>query len=606
MARPSKPKRGLARGIAYWSMVLLVWLAIAVFALVVWYSHDLPDVDRVGLAGKRPSVTLLAADDTEILRFGDLYGGAIGLEALPKRLRQAVLATEDRRFYSHFGVDLFGLARALLANLRAGRIVQGGSTISQQLAKNLFLTPERTLKRKIQELLLAFWLEYQHSKDEILGLYLNRVYLGAGTYGVEAASQKYFGVSATQVGLLESAMLAGLLKAPSRLAPNRNPKAAHRRAGVVLDNMVAAGYLKPSQAKQAKRARIRSRPRRRLAGSRYFADWVLEQVPDYVGHSSVNLVVLTTLEPRLQSLAERAVAAVLDRHSRNYRMGQAALVAMTPEGAVRAMVGGRDYRQSQFNRAVQARRQPGSAFKPFVYLAGLESGLTPDSVLLDRPIEIDGWRPRNFNNRKHGRVTLRDAMARSINTIAVQVSERAGRRRVVETAQRLGITSKIVAHPALALGVNEVGLLELTGAYASFANGGRGVLPHGIREIQNASGQTIYKRRGGGGGPVMSARQLGQMHDMFRAVIDSGSGKRARLDRPAGGKTGTTQKARDAWFVGYTAQLVSGVWLGNDDAKPMRDVSGGGFAARIWRDFMTGAHKGLPKLTLRSARAGPD
>ncbi len=602
--RDTKAKRGTLAALLYWGMVAGVWLVIAIFGVVVWYSKDLPDVRQQGLAGGRPSVTLLAKDRSELFRFGDLYGEALRPDELPASLPHAVIATEDRRFYSHFGIDLLGLARAVTVNLGAGRIVQGGSTISQQLAKNLFLTPERTLKRKIQEVLLAFWLEWRFSKDEILGLYLNRVYFGAGTYGVEAASRKYFGVSARRVGVLESAVLAGLLKAPSRLAPSRNPKAALQRAEVVLANMVRAGYLTEAEADAAKQAKLRARSRRRISGARYFADWILEQVPDYVGHSDADLVVVTTLAPKLQDSADRLVETLLARQGEKHRIGQAALLAMTPDGAVRAMVGGRDYRDSQYNRAVQARRQPGSTFKPVVYLAGLESGLDPDSILVDKPIEIDGWRPRNFDGRHRGRMTLRDALARSINSVAVQVSERAGRRRVIETARQLGIASRLRPHPSLALGTNEVGLLELTGAYAAFANGGFGVLAHGIQEIRATGGRMLYKRRGGGAGRVVATRQLDQMHDMLQAVIARGSGRRARLDRPAAGKTGTTQEARDAWFVGFTGQLVAGVWLGNDDASPMHDVSGGGFAALLWRDFMTAAHQGLPALALRRSPAG--
>ena len=605
-ARSPRARHGLLRSLVYWSMIAVIWLVIALFGLVVWYSHDLPDVKQLGLIGDQPSVTLLAADGSEIVSFGDLRGEAVRLGELPATLPQAVLATEDRRFYSHFGLDAFGLARAMWANIRAGRIVQGGSTISQQLAKNLFLTSERTLKRKIQEVLLALWLEYEFSKDQILALYLNRVYFGAGTYGVEAASQKYFGSSARHVDLLQSAILAGLLQAPSRLAPTKNVKGARERAGVVLDNMVEAGYLTQAEADRTKRSRLVERPRRPVSGGRYFADWVLEQVPDYVGRKAGDLVVVTTLEPALQSLADKIVGEVLSQYGAKHRMGQAALLAMTPDGAVLAMIGGRDYQDSQFNRAVQAQRQPGSAFKPIVYLAGLESGLGPETVFEDRPIEIDGWRPRNVDGRFHGRVSMREGLARSINTIAVQVSEYVGRGRVIDTARRLGIASELAPHPSLALGTNEVGVMELTSAYAVFANGGRGVLPFGIQEIRAMGGRVLYRRRGGGLGAVVAARPLRQLQSMMEAVIDEGSGQRAEIGRPVAGKTGTTQNARDAWFVGFTGQMVTGVWLGNDDASPMRDVSGGGFAARIWRDFMRGGHQGLPVVALREPAAAPE
>ena len=596
-ALPSRRRRLLLGALRVsWRVVL--FLAIAVFALVVWYSHDLPEVEKLRAAGRPATVTLIAADGSTLASLGGLSGERIAISELPEVLPQAVMAIEDRRFRSHFGLDPLGLARAVLANLRAGRVVQGGSTITQQLAKNVFLTPERTWKRKIQEALLALWLEHQFTKDQILALYLSRVYLGAGTYGVEAASRKYFGRSAREIGLAEAALLAGLLKAPSRLAPTRNPKAARARAALVLDAMVAAGYIDASAAATAKQRRIRPRHRRAPA-SRYFADWIVERLPDLIGHPEGDLVIQTTISPKVQNAAYQAIGDVLARAGEKHRMGQGAFVALSPDGAVRAMVGGRDYEKSQFNRAVQARRQPGSAFKPFVYLAGLASGLTPDSIIEDRPITIEGWRPRNYKGRQHGRVTLRQALARSINTVAVRVSERAGRAKVIATARRMGIRSPLKPHPSLALGASEVGLLELTRAYAVLANGGHGVIPHGIAEIRDGRDRLLYRRSGSGPGRVIDARRVAQMHDMLGAVIREGSGVRARLGRPAAGKTGTTQDNRDAWFVGYTGDLVAGVWLGNDDGSPMHDVSGGGWAAIIWAEVMGKAHAGLPARPLR-------
>ncbi len=591
-------RQRVLRGALHVSWRVALFLVIAVFGLIVWYSHDLPDVEKLRAASQRPMVTLVAIDGSELATYGDLYGERIAVSALPKVLPQAVMAIEDRRFRSHFGLDPLGLARAMFVNLQAGRVVQGGSTITQQLAKNMFLTPDRTLKRKIQEALLALWLEYQFTKDEILALYLSRVYLGAGTYGVEAASRKYFGRSAREIGLAEAALLAGLLKAPSTLAPTRNPKGARARAAVVLDAMVASGYIDKARAASAKKRNIRPKPRRAPA-NRYFADWILERLPDLIGHPEGDLTIQTTIDPKVQNAAYRAIGDTLARASAKHRMGQGAVVTLTPEGAVRAMVGGRDYEKSQFNRAVQARRQPGSAFKPFVYLAGLASGLGPDSVIEDRPITVQGWRPRNDKNKQYGRVTLREALARSINTVAVRISERAGRKRVIATARRMGIRSPLKPHPSLALGVNEVGLLELTRAYAVLANGGHGVIPHGIIEIRDARGRRLYSRKGTGPGRLVDGRRVAQMHDMLGAVIREGSGTRARLKRPAAGKTGTTQDNRDAWFVGYTADLVAGVWLGNDSGKPMHDVSGGGWAAIIWADVMTKAHAGRPARPLR-------
>ena len=573
-----------------------VWAVIATGAVLAWYAYDLPDVDRALAATRQPTVTLLAADGAVIATRGDLYGLPVGLDKLPAALSRAVLATEDRRFYNHYGVDIIALVRAALANYRAGRIVQGGSTITQQVAKNLFLTPERTLKRKVQELLLAFWLESKLSKDQILAVYLNRVYLGSGAYGVEAAARRYFARPARRLTAYQSAMLAGMLKAPSRTNPIANPKAAARRTRVVLANMKAAGYLTADQAKAlAKRkgdARIPDR------AGRHFADWVLDRVSGYVTPGDRDLIVVTTLDQRLQRRAEAAVGA-------SGIASEAALVALSAEGAVLAMVGGRDYSQSQFNRATQAMRQPGSAFKPIVYLAGLEAGLTPDSTLIDKPLTVEGWSPRNFERTHQGPVTLRRALARSINTVAVSVSERAGRARVIATARRLGITAALGPGPSLALGAAEISLLEMTAAYVPFANGGTGVWPHAIQSIRDAGGREIYRRRGSGPGRVVAEAHVAAMNDMLAAAVDSGTGRAAAFGPPAAGKTGTSQNNRDAWFIGYTGHMVTGIWMGHDDGRSLGKVTGGGAPARLWRTFMAAAHEGLPSRPLPGLPARP-
>jgi len=568
-------------------------------------SSDLPDVDKAFNATRKPTVTVLAADGAVLARSGDVYGRLARLEQLPPALPAAVLATEDRRFYSHFGIDLIGLARAMVANIQAGKIVQGGSTITQQVAKNLFLTPERTIRRKFQELLLALWLEQKFSKGQILTIYLNRVYLGSGTYGVDAAARKYFGRPATAVSTYQAAMLAGLLKAPSSYNPIANPVRARARANQVLKNMVASGALSPARARRAGAERSRARSGVGLRGGRYFIDWVLEQVSGYVNPGDRDLVVQTTLNPGLQRLAEREVEKALAAKGKKAAIGQAALVAMTPSGAVRAMVGGRSYAASQFNRATQAGRQPGSAFKPFVYLAGLESGLRPDSVLVDEPVAIGNWRPANFNRRFQGPVRLRDALARSINTVAVKVGEKAGRGNVIATARRLGLMGNFKPTPSLALGVGEVRLLELTAAYAPFANGGAGVWAYGIEEIRDAGGRTLYRRGGSGPGRVVAAEHVAAINDMLSAAVAEGTGKKADIGRPQAGKTGTSQNFRDAWFIGYTADLVTGVWMGNDDARPMNKVTGGGAPAELWRAVMAAAHKGLPSRALPGLTPGP-
>lgn len=590
--------------VAKWTAAAAIWGVVAALLVGGWYATDLPDVDAALKATRKPTITLLAVDGTAIARRGDLYGLPVQLADLPPDLPNAVLATEDRRFYSHFGLDIIGLARAIVANIKARRIVQGGSTITQQAAKNLFLTPERSLKRKVQELMLALWLEHKFSKQQILTIYLNRAYLGAGTYGVDAAARKYFGKPATRVSTYEAAMLAGLLKAPSRYNPRANRKRAHGRTLQVLANMVAAGYLSPDQAKAAKAVRSTSTAvatGRRQA--RHFIDWVLDQVPSYVAPGDRDLVVVTTLRIGIQRAAEAAVLGAADKADA-VGATEAALVALAPDGAVRAMVGGRNYGTSQFNRATQARRQPGSAFKPIVYLAGLEAGLRPGTMITDAPLSIGDWQPRNFDGRYRGEVSVSDALVQSLNTAAVRVAQRAGLERVVETARRLGITTALKPAPSLALGAGEVTLLELTSAYGPFANGGNGVWAYGVSEIRDTAGQVIYRRQGSGPGQVVRPARVAAMNKMLARVITEGTGRKARLDRPVAGKTGTSQNFRDAWFIGYSAELIAGVWMGNDNGRPMKGVTGGGLPAETWRNFMIAAHKGRPKQPLPSPQPG--
>jgi penicillin-binding protein 1A len=602
MAKSNKKQEaqgfGLARLVS-WTLTLAVWGFIGLGGIMAWYAYDLPDVEQALKPTRQPTVTIQAVDGSTLATYGDLYGMPAQLKELPLDLPNAVLATEDRRFYDHFGLDLIGLARATVANVRAGRIVQGGSTISQQVAKNLFLTPERSLKRKVQELLLALWLEHQFTKDQILSVYLNRVYLGAGTFGVEAAAQKYFGKSARRLSTYEAALIAGLLKAPSRYNPLRDKKRSEKRTRQVLANMVAAGYLTQAQAKAAQsQKKLKFANNRRASSPRYFIDWVLAQVPDYVSPGSYDLTVVTTLDPTLQTNAEKAVQQVISGPAKKAKASEAAFVAMTPTGAIRAMVGGSNYVKSQFNRVTQARRQPGSAFKPIVYLAGLEAELTPTSRMMDAPIRIGTWSPRNFQRRHQGEVTLAHGLAQSINTVAVRVAEHAGRKNVVRTAQRLGITSPLKAQPSLALGTAEVSLLELVSAYAPFANGGAAVWPHGITEIRDGQNKVLYRRQGSGPTRIIDPQNIKYMNAMLGRVVQSGTGRKAKLNRPAAGKTGTSQNYRDAWFIGYTADFAAGVWFGNDNGRPMKKVTGGGLPAKLWQKIMTKAHAGLPVRNL--------
>ena len=597
---PAEQRSSLLWRATKWSLVLGIWGTLVLGGVLVWFAWDLPSVEELAPAAektRRPGVTILAADGSLVAGYGDLYGQRLTVNELPPELVQAVIAIEDRRFFEHPGVDVRGLLRATVANVLAGGVVQGGSTLTQQLAKNLFLTPERSLNRKIKELILALALEHKFEKDELLTIYLNRVYLGAGTYGVEAAAQRFFGTSARDVDTYQAAVLAGLLRAPSRLNPENDAAAAHNRAVTVLSAMVDAGFLKPEEAQTIARTRQPGRgnaatPRPRVAGEtrRYFADWVLDRAAGYAGRRGTDLSVETTLDPRLQALAEAAVAGI------DSKGAQVALVALRDDGAVLAMVGGKRYSTSQFNRVTTALRQPGSAFKPIVYLPALEAGMTPDSRVTDAPITVDGWSPRNFSGKFLGEVTLREAMARSLNTVAVRISEDVGREQVVQAARRLGITAPLKPHPSIALGAGEVTPLELAAAYAVFANGGFAVAPYGISEVRE-DGNVVFRRADATSRRVISADVAAQTTDMLRAVIDWGTGRSAGFGVIAAGKSGTSQDFRDAWFIGYAGNMVTAVWVGHDNNSPMDRVSGSTIPAAIWRAFMA------PAVTVGIARA---
>jgi penicillin-binding protein 1A len=600
---------GGRRGRGGWKRFL--WYGVGIGALWFgWVVWTLPDIDDLNRLRKTPSIMLKAEDGTIIASYGDVYGDYVHFSELPSSLVDAVMATEDRNFYYHFGIDPIGLTRAMVANMRAGRVVQGGSTITQQVAKNVFLTPERSLMRKLREALLAFKLEYRFSKHDIMSIYVNRVYLGAGNYGVDAASRRYFGKSARELSLSESAILAGLLKAPSRFAPTSNPKLSRKRAEQVLLNMQDAGYLDEKQAKRAiaELTEAMKGRQRDSQSAMYFGDWVVDQLPEFVGESEEDLVVVTTLDPAMQALADKAIGAIMDKESEKMRASQAALVSMTPDGAVRAMMGGRHYAQSQFNRAVQALRQPGSSFKLFVYLAGLESGLTPSSLVDDAPISVPisrgSWQPKNYTGRYLGLIEAREAVAQSVNTVAVRVAMAAGLPNVISMARRLGINSEMDPVPSLALGATEVTLLDITTAYAHLAANGRIVYPHGILRIETSQGKLLYERKRESAGSVLTPNIVGMMNNMLMGVTTGGTGTRAAIGRPIAGKTGTTSDYKDAWFIGYTADLATGVWVGNDDNEPMKKVTGGNLPAAIWRDFMKPATDAMPVRGLPTADSG--
>jgi penicillin-binding protein 1A len=592
-----RPRRAhpVLRFAGKWLLVATIWTVAAIGILLAVYASDLPDVHQVAGLKKRPGITLLAADGSVLAQSGDLYGNTLAVSELPPNLVHAVVAIEDRRFYHHFGVDPFGLLRALIANARHGYAVQGGSTLTQQLAKNMFLTPERTFKRKLQEALLALQLERYYTKDQILTGYLNRVYLGAGAFGVDAAAKTYFGVPATQLTLQESAIIAGLLKAPSRYSPATDMKAALDRAQLVLEAMHDEGYITDQQMLEAMSAPPPEiHPPTISKNAHYIADWAAQQAQGYIGAIDRDVIVQTTIDTRLQRLAEQKIYDTLSGPATKLKASQAALVSMTLDGAVRAMVGGRDYAESQFNRATQGERQPGSSFKPFVYLAALERGLRPDSMVDDAPIHMGTWSPENFEPGFHGMIPARQALAESINTAAVRVLDFAGIDSTRNVARRLGITEPIPRDLSIALGTCDVTLLEMTGAYAAFANGGFGVLPHVIERITDSSGKVLYQRQGGGPGQVAPPEQVAELVSMMTDVIGYGTGKAAKLDRPAAGKTGTSQDYRNAWFIGFTADLVTGVWFGNDDNSPMKKVTGGMLPAHTWHEFMTSAETNQP------------
>lgn len=585
-----------------WTVTFAIWGVVIVAGTVAFYAYDLPSVDGALSQNHKPGITLVAADGARFASIGEFRGGTVQLSQMPSYLPQALVAIEDRRFYEHSGVDWRGIGRAMAVNLRAGRIRQGGSTLTQQAAKNLFLTSERTVKRKVQETLLALWLEQRFTKEQILTIYLNRVYFGAGAYGLEAASRRFFDKPPAHLSLHEAAMLVGALKAPSRLNPVSDHKAARKRAAVVLAAMRKQGLITAAQHKRAQSGGSGSaRAPSRKNAALYYADWVVDQLSGYVGPDAGSLVVETTLDTGLQRSAERAVAELIGGRGRARGISQAAVVVLSMDGAVRAMVGGRSYGRSQFNRAVQARRQPGSAFKPIVYLAGLEHGLRPSTVVVDGPVEVGGWKPRNIDGTYAGELTLRQALARSVNTVAAKVAAQAGIAEVISTAQRLGITSRLTRTPSIALGTSEVGLLELTGAYAAIANGGIAVWPYGVERVADPGGAILFERAGDGPPRVIKRVHARALSEMLGGVVSEGTGRAARLDRPAAGKTGTSQNFRDAWFVGYTADFVAGVWLGNDDGTPMRGVTGGRDAARLWRAVMMAAHEDMPPRALLPA-----
>jgi penicillin-binding protein 1A len=600
----TRTRVGLAR-LLYWGAVFGLWAVIALVGIIVWVGAHLPAIQSLEIPKRPPTIQITGFDGSVLATRGELAGANVSLKDLPPYLPNAFIAIEDRRFYSHYGIDPVGIARAAVTNVLHRGVSQGGSTLTQQLAKNLFLTQERTLQRKLQEVELALWLERKHSKSEILELYLNRVYFGSGAYGVEAAAQRYFGKSAKNVTVAEAAMLAGLVKSPSRLAPNRNPEGAEKRAQTVLAAMGDAKFITAAQAK-ASIGHPSYNVKAAGAGTiNYVADWIGEVLDDLIGQVEQNIVVETSIDPKLQAVAEAAVIDELAAKSVKFNVTQGALVAMTPDGAVRAMVGGRNYAESQYNRAVTAKRQPGSAFKPFVFLTAIEAGLRPETIRQDAPLDVKGWKPENYTHEYFGAVTLTQALAMSLNTVAVRLGLEVGPKNVVRTAHRLGIASKLDANASIALGTSEVSLTELVGAYAPFANGGQGVTPHVVTKIRTSEGKVLYARLPDQLGQMIEPRNVAMMNAMMQETLLSGTARKAEIPGwMAAGKTGTSQDFRDAWFVGYTSNLVTGVWLGNDDNSPTKKATGGGLPVEVWTRFMRAAHQGVSVAALPGSQGG--
>ena len=606
---PKRPRRTPLQAFLYWGAVAAVWLVIFTAGFLAVFAYGLPDTSKLYQVQRQPSISYLDRSGVLVAVRGSQFAPPVNLDQLPPYVPAAFVAIEDRRFYHHFGFDPVGMVRMVFVDLRQHRYAQGASTITQQLARNLFLSPDQNVRRKVQELILAVWLETKFSKKEILALYLNRVYFGEGAYGIEAAAKRYFDKPASQLTVGEAALLAGMMKGPSRYSPISDTARAERRATVVLDEMVKTRAITAEQRDMAFAQPVRVSRTLASQHAQYFVDWVDSEVRSILGRSKddvlqQDMVVETTIDLPIQTDAERAIqtAAAADAKARGVQ--QAALAAVDGEGRVRAFVGGEDYTDSQFDRAADARRQAGSSFKPFVYLTAMENGRTPDTPVVDEPIKIGNWEPRNFTGRYLGPITLQTALAQSINTVAARLANELGTQNVARTARRLGITSTIQTDPSMALGAVEVSPLEMTQAYAAFSNGGYGVKAYGVERIRTASGKILYdhdvakpeRTR------VIEAQPLDYMIQMMRQVLISGSGASARISGyDLAGKTGTTSDYRDAWFVGYTGGFTAAVWVGKDNNTPMKAVTGGTFPARVWRTFMTSA---LPRLRVSTIPGG--
>lgn len=587
----SAPRQSLIGRLFKWCIVMGLWGILLGGLVLAWFAKDLPSLIENPQFELKSSITVLANDGSVVARYGDIKEGNISADNLPKNVANAIIATEDRRFYYHFGLDPIGLARAIFVNVTHKGVRQGGSTITQQLAKNLFLSQEKTYKRKIQEALLAVWLEHELSKDEILAAYMNRVYLGAGTYGVKAAAKVYFGKDVNKLNLQEAATIAGLLKAPTRYSPLINPKAAKERAAVVLGAMEDAGYITEKQRKNAEKLTLaKTEKGADEKTERYFSDWIADTLDDLIGTPNTDVIVETTMDPEVQRATGATLKKMIDTDGKKLRVSQAASVVLRPDGSIIAIVGGVDYNDSQFNRATQGLRQPGSSFKPFVYLAAIEKGANEDTIIEDSRITEGKYRPTNFGNKYYGEVRMIDALTLSLNTVAFKLAKAVGIDSVISVARRAGITADLEPNLSLALGSSEVPMIEMAGAYATINSGGYAVRPFGILRVKEKdSGKVLYEYKPEPAPRVFRAEDIRALVNMMISVVQNGTGQGAKGAFFAAGKTGTTQDYRDAWFDGFSQDFVAVVWFGNDDNTSMKNVTGGSIAARAWRDIISAA-----------------
>jgi penicillin-binding protein 1A len=575
-----------------WGLVAGLALFIALAVAVALAYRDLPSFDDMKRSPNGQPVEIRGDDGTVLASFGPSYGAWLSYAEIPATMKNAMIAVEDRRFWYHPGIDPIGIVRSFVVNTARGNKAQGASTVTQQLARNLFLTASKDYTRKLREVVLALAIERKFAKEDILELYLNRVYFGGGAYGVDAASRKFYGHSARRLSLEEAAIIAGLVKAPSRFSPSADAEAARKRAATVIAVMVEQGGITPEEATAADPRLVRFAPQARLAGVRYFTGWVLTELENLTDEANEPLLVETTLNSQMQRDAEAAIRAEAPKGA------QGALVALARDGGVKAMVGGTDYVRSNYNRAIVARRQPGSAFKFFVYAAALESGVTPEDIYEDKPVSIGNWSPKNDNGQFIGPVSVRQAFARSINTVAVQLAEQVGFDTVAEMARRFGITTQISRQPAMALGSSEVTLFEMTNAYATVANNGLENTPFSITRITTGSGRVLYNRNEGETRQVVAPVVAAQMTQLMQAAVEEGTARAAQIGRPLAGKTGTTSSNKDGWFIGFSSGITTGVWMGRDDAKAVRGLAGGRAPARAFAQFMARAVGGTPPEAL--------